>query len=157
MNEKSIQTVCILEHEGRILLGMKKVRLGAGLWNGFGGKVQPGETIEAAALREMKEESGLDVHDLEKFGVLEFKSPKRPLIEGHLFRTDSFTGTPTESDEMRPQWFTRAEIPFTQMWSSDLYWWPLYFHNKKFRGSFTFDENDRVVAHELAVVDTLEA
>jgi len=157
MNEKSIQTVCILEHEGRILLGMKKVRLGAGLWNGFGGKVQPGESIEEAAIREMKEECGLAVSGLEKFGILEFRSPNRTLIEGHFFRTTSFSGTPTESEEMIPQWFTRADIPFIQMWSSDLYWWPLYFHNKKFRGSFTFDEHDKVIAHELAAVDTLEA
>lgn len=32
-----------------VLLGMKKRGFGAGKWNGFGGKVQPGETIEEAA------------------------------------------------------------------------------------------------------------
>lgn len=34
-----------------VLLGMKKRGFGAGKWNGFGGKVQPGETIEEAARR----------------------------------------------------------------------------------------------------------
>lgn len=43
----------------RILLGLKKRGFGAGKWNGFGGKVEKGETIEAAALRELEEESGL--------------------------------------------------------------------------------------------------
>lgn len=157
MNEKIIQTLCILEHDGRILLGMKKVRLGAGLYNGFGGKVEPGEDIREAALREMKEESGLEVLDLEKFGVLEFRSPKRTTIEGHFFRATRFTGTLIETDEMRPEWFSRGDLPFDRMWSSDLYWWPLYFHGKRFRGVFEFDADDRVVSHELTQVATLDA
>lgn len=36
--------------EGRVLLGMKKRGFGMGKYNGFGGKVEPGESIEAAAL-----------------------------------------------------------------------------------------------------------
>ncbi len=35
----------------RVLLGMKKRGFGAGKWNGFGGKVDPGETIVEAAAR----------------------------------------------------------------------------------------------------------
>ena len=35
----------------RVLLGMKKRGFGAGKWNGFGGKLEPGETIEEAAKR----------------------------------------------------------------------------------------------------------
>jgi len=41
--------------QDRILLGMKKRGFGAGWWNGFGGKVQQGETIEEAAKRSTKE------------------------------------------------------------------------------------------------------
>ena len=40
---------------------MKKRGFGAGKWNGFGGKVEPGETIVEAAVREVKEECGYDV------------------------------------------------------------------------------------------------
>jgi 8-oxo-dGTP diphosphatase/2-hydroxy-dATP diphosphatase len=43
----------------RILLGMKKRGFGMGKWNGFGGKVEPAETVEDAALRELEEEAGL--------------------------------------------------------------------------------------------------
>ena len=36
---------------GNVLLGMKKRGLGAGRWNGFGGKVQLGESVEECAIR----------------------------------------------------------------------------------------------------------
>ena len=35
----------------RILLGMKKRGFGAGKWNGFGGKLEPGESVQEAAKR----------------------------------------------------------------------------------------------------------
>ncbi len=54
-------TLLLLKHENRVLLGMKKRGFGMGKWNGFGGKVDPGETLLAAALREMQEESGVAV------------------------------------------------------------------------------------------------
>ncbi|KAM6196845.1 oxidized purine nucleoside triphosphate hydrolase isoform 2-T2 [Sarcoramphus papa] len=44
-------TLVLVVQPPRVLLGMKKRGFGAGLWNGFGGKVQPGESIEEAARR----------------------------------------------------------------------------------------------------------
>lgn len=44
--------------ENKVLLGYKKRGFGEGKWNGFGGKLEPGETVAEAALREMKEVSG---------------------------------------------------------------------------------------------------
>lgn len=38
----------------RLLLGRKLRGFGEGYLNGFGGKVEPGETIEAAAAREVR-------------------------------------------------------------------------------------------------------
>ena len=35
----------------QVLLGMKKRGFGAGRYNGFGGKVEPGETVKEAAIR----------------------------------------------------------------------------------------------------------
>lgn len=44
-------TLLFIVEEKRVLLGMKKRGFGVGRWNGFGGKVQPEETIEEAAKR----------------------------------------------------------------------------------------------------------
>lgn len=44
-------TLVLVVQPQRILLGMKKRGFGAGRWNGFGGKLQAGETVEQAARR----------------------------------------------------------------------------------------------------------
>ncbi|MFZ1987431.1 MAG: 8-oxo-dGTP diphosphatase [Minisyncoccia bacterium] len=150
--ERKLLTLCILQHEGRFLLGMKKKGMGTGNWNGFGGKVEEGEAIEVAAKREMQEESGVIVLDLEEVGVLMFTAPTRPPLEMHIFKSTKYTGTPIESDEMKPEWFYKDELPFGGMWSSDLYWWPLFLRGKRFTGDFVFDENDKVISHELTEV-----
>lgn len=44
-------TLLFVLEPGRVLLGMKKRGFGEGRWNGFGGKVQGGETVEEGAIR----------------------------------------------------------------------------------------------------------
>jgi len=44
----------------------------SGKWNGFGGKVEPGETVEAAAMRELQEEAMVTTTQVERRGVLIF-------------------------------------------------------------------------------------
>lgn len=51
MLRSKLLTLVMVVQPGRVLLGMKKRGFGAGRWNGFGGKVQDGETIEDAARR----------------------------------------------------------------------------------------------------------
>ena len=49
---KQLTLLFVLEPEKKeVLLGMKKRGFGQGRWNGFGGKVQAGETVEDAAIR----------------------------------------------------------------------------------------------------------
>lgn len=51
MLSSKLLTLVMVVQPGRVLLGMKKRGFGAGRWNGFGGKVHAGETIEDAARR----------------------------------------------------------------------------------------------------------
>ena len=51
MVANKVLTLAFLRRSGEILLGFKKRGFGAGRWNGFGGKVEPGETIEQGARR----------------------------------------------------------------------------------------------------------
>ncbi|KAM4531438.1 oxidized purine nucleoside triphosphate hydrolase isoform 1-T1 [Odontesthes bonariensis] len=153
MLSSKLLTLVMVVQPGRVLLGMKKRGFGVGKWNGFGGKVQPGETIEDAAKRELQEESSLTVDALEKIGNIKFEFVGEPqLLDVHIFRADAYNGEPTESDEMRPQWFEIDKIPFSQMWPDDIMWFPLMLQKKKFVGYFKFQGHDVILSHTLEEV-----
>ena len=151
---KKIMTLAI-PHQGRkVLLGMKKRGFGKGRWNGFGGKLEPGETIENSAKRELKEEAGIEVGKFEKLGIIDFEFENNPeILEVHIFKVCEFSGEPKESEEMMPKWFFVDEIPFKDMWSDDPYWLPLFLQGKKFRGYFLFAPGDKVIEHRVGVGD----
>ena len=135
---------------------MAKRGKGEGKWNGFGGKVEAGETIEDATRREVLEESGITVSHMEKVGVLDFTLPEEAQIwQVHIFKTRDFEGELIETEEMKPKWFSVNEIPFEQMWSDDRYWFPLFLADKKFEGTFIFNDKYIITEHELREVATL--
>ncbi|XP_049759059.1 oxidized purine nucleoside triphosphate hydrolase isoform X2 [Elephas maximus indicus] len=150
MGATRLYTLVLVLQPQRVLLGMKKRGFGAGRWNGFGGKVEEGETVEEGAKRELQEESGLTADTLHKVGQITFEFVGSPEpMDVHIFCTDHVQGTPTESDEMRPQWFQLDQIPFNDMWPDDSYWFPLLLQKKKFLGHFRFQGQDTIVAHTL--------
>ncbi|XP_032896692.1 7,8-dihydro-8-oxoguanine triphosphatase isoform X3 [Amblyraja radiata] len=149
-------TLVMVIKQHQILLGMKKRGFGAGRWNGFGGKVQPGETIEEGAKRELFEESSLTVHSLEKIGRILFEFVgETELMDVHIFRTESYQGEPEESEEMRPQWFDLDKLPFNEMWPDDSLWFPLMIQKKMFRGYFKFEGHNNILDYTLKEVDDL--
>lgn len=117
-----------LHPEKGILLGMKKRGFGSGHWNGFGGKIHEGESIQQAAARELKEEVSLDIkyHELKKVAEITFVFPTKPEWSQrcYVFTISSWQGQPKESEEMLPQWFQISKIPFETMWHDDPLWIP---------------------------------
>lgn len=159
---KKLLTLCIIHQHPKILLGMKKRGFGAGRWNGFGGKVEDGETIEMAAMRELKEEAGLEALEIVKKGIIDFEFENDPkILEVHIFHITKFRGTPEETEEMKPQWFYVSEIPFEQMWSDDVHWIPLLLAGKKFKGKFLFDRpsdaeySAKIISKDLSEVEEI--
>ena len=148
-----ITTLCLVYKHPKILLGMKKRGFGEGRWNGYGGKVDPGETIEESLVREMKEESGLTPTKFEKRGVMyfEFKGGS-DTIEVNLFAIKGYEGEPIETEEMKPQWFDINNLPWDDMWNDDPIWYPLFLDDKKFEANFLFDGQEKVIRHELKIL-----
>lgn len=147
---KKLLTLCIIYQHPQILLGLKKRGFGAGRWNGFGGKLASGETIEQAAKREIKEEADIEVTDLEEMGIIDFEFISNPeILEVHIFKATNFLGEPKETEEMKPEWFEINHIPYKEMWPDDIYWLPLFLKGQKFKGKFTFDQNDTIIYKEI--------
>ncbi len=138
----------------QVLLGWKKVGFGAGKYNGFGGKVEAGEEIVAAALRELYEETGLIANPdyLQPAAHLNFAFPARPEWNQtvHVFVLSSWRGEPRESREMKPTWFSVDALPLHQMWQDDAYWLPRVLAGERLRARFVFgDDNESVVVAEI--------
>ena len=83
------------QSSSEILLGLKKRGFGAGKWNGFGGKLHPGESVRECARRETEEECGLTVadEDLRAAGKILFHFvDEPPTLEVHVFTADACRG-----------------------------------------------------------------
>jgi 8-oxo-dGTP pyrophosphatase MutT (NUDIX family) len=142
-----------------ICLAKKKRGFGLGRWNGVGGKVgdKHEETIEEAAKREAREEIGVQVSTILKVAELAFSFPKNPDWNQfvHVYLSDIWTGKPRETEEMKPQWYTISDIPYTEMWPDDEFWLPPVLSGKYVKASFSFGENDRILSQEINLLSTL--
>lgn len=139
-----------------ICLAMKKRGFGVNKWNGVGGKVEQGESIAEAAKRETKEEINVSAENICKVAELSFFFLEKPEWNNKatVFLSDHWQGEPEESEEMRPQWFSVSDLPFSDMWSDDSIWLPLILNNKKIKAEFSFT-GDQVIKNKVTIVDKL--
>jgi len=153
--DKKILTLTVIHDGEKILLGMKKRGYAAGRWNGFGGKLNPGETVEEGMLRELNEESGLTAVKHEKIGVLTFESEIEDYIsEVHLYQIHEYMGELIETEEMRPEWFSFESIPYDEMWPDDIVWLPLVLAGQKVAGNIYFKDSNTIKSHTIRPVES---
>lgn len=134
-------TLCLPVVDGRVLLIRKKRGVGAGLYNGPGGKIEPGETPRECIHREVHEELRVGLSGVEKVGELDFVFGDEPFMFVHVYRADDVTGEPEETPEADPEWFDPEEIPYDEMWPDDRYWVPKLLDGETFTGRFRFDDD----------------
>lgn len=149
-------TLLLLKKEDEILLAMKKRGFGEGKFNGVGGKIKNDESQVSAMIRETNEEIGVTPTKYEKTGVLdfiEFDKGEKLNVVMNLFVATEWTGTPTESEEMRPKWFNVKEIPYDKMFNDDKYWLPLVLEGKKIDAYFEFDEKWNLISKRIDEVE----
>ena len=149
-----------IDEQNRILLGRKKRGFGADKYNGFGGKLDDGESFRHCAIRELFEESGLQgrPEDLECVAAFDFQFPFDESLThvGYVYFLRTFTGNEEETDEMEPHWLTVDKIPYDRMWDGDRQWLPMLLEGKKLKGPIVFDrDNSTVDKMELTTVDTV--
>ncbi|MSR85582.1 8-oxo-dGTP diphosphatase [Candidatus Uhrbacteria bacterium] len=142
-----LSTLCYCLTDERILLALKKKGFGEGKWNGMGGKVEAGETVVQAAVRELEEEVGLMAQDkdLQLVAVIKFFMAGECVSECQVFFVRVWTGEPIESEEMKPQWYSIDKLPFDGMWPGDRVWLPLLLAGKKIQGEEYLDASGQIL------------
>lgn len=145
---KERAVLCFILRGNEILLIRKKRGLGAGKINGPGGRLEPDETLEQAAIRETQEEICVTPKQLDLRGELFFQ-----FLDGYSLHCSVFTAaysgeTPQETAEADPFWVDWNCIPFHDMWADDAHWLPGMLAEGKFRGYFLF-ENDKMLSHDV--------
>lgn len=104
----------LLEHAGKVLLlhraGSKDH--GAGEWEPISGRMEQGETAEQAAVREVKEETGLDAKIIMPFDTFFFvRKPSNEELVGITFCAKAFSDAVTLSEEHdQYKWVPKAEL-----------------------------------------------
>jgi len=147
-------TLCYLIKGNKILLQRKSKGLfGEGKWNGPGGKLRENEKPEDCIRREVLEETGIKIFNIEDHGVLNFFKGNELFITCHVFATNEFEGEPMQGREGVVNWFNFNDLPFNEMWPDDKFWMPLMLQGKKFEGNFYFDNYlKEILYYKLDVV-----
>ena len=88
-------------------------------WIGVGGKFLDGESPEQCALRETKEETGLELTEYQYRGIVTFVSDQWPTEYMHLFTATGFTGRLTSCSEGVLEWIAKKDLLQLNLWEGD--------------------------------------
>lgn len=146
-------TLCLLIQDEMVCLGIKKKKLGKGKYNGFGGFVEEGESIDSAAVRELEEESTVIAQSYHKVAEMTYLFPESPEWNQtmHVYLVDAWIGTAQETPEMGVDWFSIFSLPYDHMWENDRYWMSDVLAGKKVKGTVIHGE-DKLISKELSYV-----
>ena len=147
---RDVATLLFVRRDREVLLIRKKRGLGAGKINAPGGRLEPGETPLACAVREVQEELCVTPLDPDHRGELRFHFMDGYTLHAHVFVADRHEGEARETDEAVPRWTPIDAIPYAEMWADDALWLPHLIAGRRFDGRFIFD-GDRMLDHALAL------
>lgn len=103
-----LMVLCLIHKDDKYLL-QDRVKKD---WKGYtlpGGHIEKGESIVEAVVREMKEETGLTIHNPKLCGVKQFPTEDGRYIV-FLFRTDEFSGNIISSEEGTMHWINKEDL-----------------------------------------------
>lgn len=150
---QDVATLCFVIRGGEALLIRKLRGLGAGKINAPGGRLEPGESPEQAAIREVIEEVGVTPKNPRHRGELRFQFVDGYLLHCHVFTADECEGEAHDTEEAIVQWTRLDALPYGEMWADDALWLPLMLSGRTpFDGRFIFD-GEKMVDHVITSTD----
>lgn len=115
-------TLCYIEKDNCYLMlhRIKKENdINKNKWIGVGGGFLDGESPEECCLREIKEETGLNVRKLHFRGIITFVTDNFETEYMHLFTCSDFEGEIIDCNEGVLRWVPKNEIFDLELWEGD--------------------------------------
>lgn len=141
-------TLCYIRDNGKTLMVYRNKKLNdmhQGKWNGLGGKLEPGETPEECAAREVYEESGLLVKNLIYKGLLTFPGfANEEDWYAFVFISTEFSGELIDSPEGRLDWVEDGALLDLNLWEGDRLFIPWLDRPGVFSGKLIYVEGKLV-------------
>jgi 8-oxo-dGTP diphosphatase len=144
MKKRIVACLSILENvnTNEVLMIKHNRGVNKGFLNFPGGKVDEGESISDANIRETIEETGLTPINAKKIGLLDFPTMN---FEVHVFYTNEFSGELlSDSEEVNVFWQSKENIPLDKMRDADRIWVPKAFDKEDVNFRFFYDKNYKV-------------
>lgn len=145
-------TMLIYKTNDQVLLGFKNRGFGAGTYNGFGGKVQEGEDILSALIRECQEEANITPINPRFVGVINYNEPmqgSRKNIQMHIFTCTQISGNIAPSPEMIPEFFDINALPLDKMLPDTAIWLPLILDGYNITADFILNDDLSIKSYTL--------
>lgn len=109
----------------------KKKDINKEKWIGVGGHLEEGESKEQALIREIKEETGLDVlHYIYRGELLFINNDFEEVM--YLYLVDEVKGETTDCDEGELAWIKKEDLMSLNMWEGDYKFLPLLINTDEF-------------------------
>ena len=128
-------TLCYIETENKYLMlhrTSKKKDGNKDKWIGVGGHFEKGESPEECLLREVKEETGLELTSYQFRGIVTFISDEWPDEYMCLYTADRYTGDIGNCDEGELVWVEKGKIMDLNIWEGDKIFLKLLTENQPF-------------------------
>ena len=146
-------TLCYIENDGKYLLihRVKKANdMNKDKWLGVGGKFENAETPFDCARREILEETGLVVNNINYRGLVTFVSNEYGTEYMHLFHADSFEGVLIDDcPEGNLEWIDKNRVFDLPLWEGDKIFLDLISKDVPFFSLKLVYEGDRLISHTL--------
>ena len=128
-------TLCYIEKENKYLMlhrTSKKKDGNKDKWIGVGGHFEKGESPEDCLLREVKEETGLELTSYQFRGIVTFISDEWPDEYMCLYTADRYMGDIRNCDEGELVWVEKEKIMDLNIWEGDKIFLKLLTENQPF-------------------------